>query len=93
MQAVHIKDEEVLAHVRHLALMGTLDSDIGTRAFIVLKAIDNKDHAQFVYEANLRAMAYDVLTEIGYATTHYDLEGIRADILNALGVPVKASRN
>lgn len=86
MQDTHIKAEEVLAHVRHLALMGKLDVKIGTRAVIVLNAIENKDHAQFVYEANLRAMAYDVLTEIGFATTHYDLEGIKADILNALGV-------
>lgn len=86
MPTTHIKAVEVLAHVRHLAVMGTLDSEIGTRAVIVLNAIENKDHAQFVYEASLRDMAYDLLTDIGYATTHYDLEGIKADILNALGL-------
>jgi hypothetical protein len=86
MPRTRIKAQDVLAHIRHKEITGELPGGKGTKLFIVLNAIDNKDHAQMAYEAHLREMAYEALTEAGYATTHYDLEGIKADILNALGV-------
>ncbi len=82
---------QILLAIRHKEATGQLTGEQGLKLLIAWNAIHNRQAAQVAYDDHLRQIAYDALTNAGYATTHRNLDSVAADILNALDLnPVRA---